>query len=101
MLYMIDLETAEVKEITDYFSQEVNNFSFNPKRIAMEQEKSRQMKDLDICWIKILSSHTYRTDLRNEASASRHSLKLWEIPFIGCLLSKGNLWGKQPYARRE
>lgn len=36
---MIDLEKATVEEISDYFSHEVNNFSFNPKSIAMEQEK--------------------------------------------------------------
>lgn len=32
---------------------------------------------------------------------SRYSLKLWEIPSIGCHLSKGNLWDEQPYAHRE
>lgn len=81
VLNMINLETAEVKEIADYFSHVVNNFSFNPKKIAMEQEKSKQMKDLDIYWIKTLSSHTYRTDLRNEASA-RVGRQLAEIPFV-------------------
>ena len=60
---MINLETAAVTEITDYFSHEVNNFCFNPKEIAMEQEKSRNMKDLDICWIKVLPSPAYWTDL--------------------------------------
>lgn len=34
VLVMINLETAEVKEIADYFSHEVNNFSFNPKSKA-------------------------------------------------------------------
>ena len=78
---MINLETADIKEIADYFSHEVNNFGFNPKEIAMEQEKSRQMGDLDICWIKILSSSAYQTDLRNEASA-RVGRQLAEIPFV-------------------
>lgn len=81
VLNMINLETAEIKEIADYFSHVVNNFSFNPKKIAMEQEKSKQMKDLDIYWIKTLSSYTYRTDLRNEASA-RVGRQLAEIPFV-------------------
>lgn len=81
MTYMIDLERATVKDITDYFSHEVNNFGFNPKEIAMEQEKSKQMGDLDICWIKILSSSAYQTDLRNEASA-RVGRQLAEIPFV-------------------
>lgn len=81
MLVMINLETAEAKEIADYFSHEVNNFGFNPKEIAMEQEKSKQMGELDIYWIKILSSPAYQTDLRNEASA-RVGRQLAEIPFI-------------------
>ncbi len=39
------------------------------------------MKELDICWIKILSSNTYRTDIRNEASA-RTGRQLADIPFV-------------------
>ncbi len=39
------------------------------------------MGDLDIYWIKILSSSAYQTDLRNEASA-RIGRQLAEIPFI-------------------
>ena len=78
---MIDLKTASSKEIASYFSHEVNNFCFNPKAAAEELKSSRLMKDLDICWIRILSSPTYRTDLRNEKSAQTGSW-LAEIPFI-------------------
>lgn len=81
MFVMIDLEKSEIKEILDYFLYEVNNFGFNPKEIAKEQEKSKQMGDLDICWIKILSSSAYQTDLRNEASA-RVGRQLAEISFV-------------------
>lgn len=78
---MIDLGAKEVQEIVTYFSREVNNLLFKPDRIAQEQRDSKQMKDLDICWIKILTGSTYRTDLRNEASA-RVGRQLAEIPFI-------------------
>lgn len=78
---MIDLEEKEVQEIADYFSHEVNNLLFKPDRIAEEQKDSKQMKDLDLCWIKTLSSYTYRTDLRNEKS-SIIGRQLSEIPFI-------------------
>ena len=78
---MINLETAAIKEIASYFSHEVNNMFFKPDTIAEEQRNSKQMKDLDICWIKILSGYDYRTDLRNEASA-KIGRQLAEIPFI-------------------
>ena len=78
---MINLETADIKEIASYFSHEVNNMFFKPDTIAEEQRKSKQMKDLDICWIKTLSSYTYRTDLRNEKS-SIVGRQLAGIPFI-------------------
>jgi len=78
---MIDLETAEVKEIASYFSHEVNNMFFKPDTIAQVQISSKQMEDLDICWIRILAGYGYRTDLRNEASARKGRL-LAEIPFI-------------------
>lgn len=78
---MIDLKTADSQEIASYFSREVNNMFFKPDTIAEEQRKSRQMKDLDLCWIKTLSSYTYRTDLRNEKSALT-GRQLAEIPFI-------------------
>lgn len=78
---MIDLKTASSLEIADYFSHKVNNILFKPDTIAEEQRKSRQMKDLDICWIKTLSNYAYRTDLRNEASA-KAGRQLAEIPFV-------------------
>lgn len=78
---MIDLKTASSQEIASYFSHEVNNLFFKPDTIAEEQRKSRQMKELDLCWIKTLSSYTYRTDLRNEKS-SIVGRQLADIPFV-------------------
>ena len=78
---MIDLKTAAPREIAAYFSHEVNNFCFKPDTIAKELGKSKQMEDLDLCWIRILSSHTYGTDPRNEASV-RIGRLLAEIPFV-------------------
>lgn len=78
---MIDLKTVSSQEIATYFSREINNMFFKPDTIAEEQKQSRQMKDLDLCWIKTLSSYTYRTDLRNEKS-SIVGRQLSEIPFI-------------------
>lgn len=78
---MIDLKNADAKEITSYFSNEVNNMFFKPDKIAQEQISSKQMKDLDICWIKVLANYDYRTDLRNEASA-KTGRQLAEIPFV-------------------
>lgn len=78
---MINLKTADSQEIASYFSREVNNMFFKPDTIAEEQRKSRQMKDLDLCWIKTLSSYSYRTDLRNEKSALTGK-QLAGIPFI-------------------
>lgn len=78
---MIDLNTATAKEIADYFTLEVNSFLFNPEKTAEELISSRQMKDLDILWIRILSDPAYCTDARNEASAMT-GRKLAEIPFI-------------------
>lgn len=78
---MINLKTANSQGIASYFLNEVNNFSFHPDNIAQEQKTSKYMKDLDICWIKTLSSYTYRTDRRNEASAET-GRRLAEIPFI-------------------
>ena len=78
---MIDLKNTEVKEIAKYFSYEVNNFLFKPEKIATEQIDSPDMKDLDICWIKVLADRNYRTDLRNEQAATVGRL-LATIPFI-------------------
>lgn len=78
---MMDLKNTDVKEIARYFSYEVNNFLFKPERIATEQIDSADMKDLDLCWIKILADRNYRTDLRNEQSAKIGRL-LATVPFI-------------------
>lgn len=78
---MMDLKNTEVKEIAKYFSYEVNNFLFRPEKIATEQVDSPDMKDLDLCWIKILADRNYRTDLRNEQSAITGRL-LATVPFI-------------------
>ena len=78
---MIDLKAASSREIASYFSHEVNNFCFKPKVAAEEPRSSRLMKDLDLCWIRILSDPAYRTDLRNEKSAQT-GRRLAEIPFI-------------------
>ncbi len=77
----MDLKNTEVKEIAKYFSYEVNNFLFRPEKIATEQVDSPDMKDLDLCWIKILADRNYRTDLRNEQSAITGRL-LATVPFI-------------------
>ena len=78
---MMDLKTASPQEIAKYFSYEVNNMFFKPDKIAEEQNGSRQMEDLDICWIKVISDSGYRTDLRNEASA-KTGRQLAESPFV-------------------
>ena len=77
----MDLKNTDVKEIAKYFSYEVNNFLFRPEKIATEQVDSPDMKDLDLCWIKILADRNYRTDLRNEQSAITGRL-LATVPFI-------------------
>lgn len=78
---MIDLINANSQEIASYFSREVNNFCFSPKVTAEELKSSRLMKDLDLCWIRILSAPAYRTDLRNEKSALT-GRRLSDIPFV-------------------
>lgn len=78
---MIDLKIANSQEIASYFSREVNNFCFSPKATAEELKSSRFMKDLDLCWLRILSDPTYRTDLRNEKS-SIVGRQLADIPFV-------------------
>lgn len=78
---MIDLKTANPQEIASYFSHEVNSFCFKPKTAAEELKSSRLMKDLDLCWLRILSAPAYRTDLRNEKSAQT-GRRLAAIPFV-------------------
>lgn len=78
---MIDLKTKEAKEITAYFLNEINDLLFDPEEIAEELYNSELMKILDVYWIRMLSSKSYRTDWRNEASAEA-GRQLAEIPFI-------------------
>lgn len=78
---MIDLNTSTAKEIASYFSAKVNSFLFRPETPAGELKGSSQMQDLDLCWIRILSGHTYQTDARNEAAAMT-GRKLAGIPFV-------------------
>lgn len=77
----MDLQNTDVKEIAKYFSNKVNNFLFQPQPIAIEQKNSSDMKDLDHCWIKLISGNTYRTDARNEHSA-KLAKSLVAMPFI-------------------
>lgn len=78
---MIDLKNSKAKEIVVYFSNEINSLTFNPEKIADEQKGNIEMKILDLCWIKKISSSNYRTDLRNESS-SMVGKQLASIPFI-------------------
>lgn len=78
---MIDLKTTSSQEIASYFSREVNNFCFSPKVTAEKLKSSRLMKDVDLCWLRILSDPTNRTDLRNEKS-SIVGRQLADIPFV-------------------
>ncbi len=96
---MIDLRNAGAEEIASYFSHEVNNMFFKPDTITQEQISSKQMKDLDICWIRILAGYDYRTDLRNEASAEKGRL-LAEIPFIKRKIEAVNNPKMEDVARR-
>ncbi len=96
---MIDLRNAGAEEIASYFSNEVNNMFFKPDTIAEEQRTSRQMKDLDLCWIRILAGYDYRTDLRNEVSAEKGRL-LAEIPFIKRKIEAVNNPKMEDVARR-
>lgn len=78
---MINLDTWTAKETADYFSRKVNSLSFNLQKTAEELKSSKQMRGLDLCFIKILSAPSYKTDLRNEKSAMT-AQKLMEIPFV-------------------
>lgn len=78
---MINLAEKDIQEIAAYFAHESNNLLFNPDKIADEQKESKEMKELDICWIKRLAREDYQTDMRNQASAIAGK-KLANIPFI-------------------
>lgn len=78
---MIDLKNCDAEEILNQFSYLTNNLVFKVNKNAEEYKNSELMHDLDLCWIRILASADYRTDLRNEASA-RIGKQLAAIPFV-------------------
>ncbi len=78
---MINLKTENAQEIAKYFTRITNSYSFSPVKTAEELKDSKQMNDLDVCWIKTLASPDYRTDGRNEIAA-RKGRQLAEIPFV-------------------
>ena len=86
---MIDLKNCNAQEIMNQFSYISNNLVFKPNKTAEEYKSSALMSDLDLCWIKVLSSGSYMTDLRNEAS-SRVGKQLANIPFVARRLEQSN-----------
>ncbi len=78
---MIDLKNSDAQEILNQFSYAVNNLVFKVNQTAKEYSDSELMQDLDLCWIRILASPGYHTDLRNEESA-RVGKQLAAIPFV-------------------
>lgn len=78
---MIDLINCETQEIFNQFSYLTNNLVFKVNKTAEEYRDSQLMEELDLCWIRVLCSPTYKTDLRNEACA-RTGRQLAGIPFV-------------------
>lgn len=78
---MINLESENTQEIVNQFSYLTNNLVFKVAKNAEEYRDSHLMEDLDLCWISVLCSSTYKTDLRNEASV-KTGRQLAGIPFI-------------------
>ena len=79
---MINLELEEVQEILNQFLYLTNDLCFKPQKTAEELRDSFLMKDLDLCWIRILANPDYRFDLRNEASAHVGKRLVEEVPFV-------------------
>lgn len=77
---MIDF-SKDAKEISNEFMRVTNNFSFDRKGLAEELRNSKEMKQLDLHWLVILSSDNYMTDDRN-AIAARKGKELTEVPFL-------------------
>lgn len=96
---MINLETKEVQEIVMYFTDKVNSLIFRPHEIAQEQKDSKEMKELDLYWIKILSAQEYQSDLRNQESADAGK-RLAEIPFVKKLLEPVSNWKMKAVAEQ-
>lgn len=78
---MINLVSEDAEEIMNQFSFLTNNITFKVCKTAEEYRNSQLMEELDLCWIKVLSSPNYRTDPRNEAAA-KIARQLSEIPFV-------------------
>lgn len=78
---MINLVSEDAEEIMNQFSFLTSNITFKVCKTAEEYRNSQLMEELDLCWIKVLSSPDYRTDPRNEAAA-KIARQLSEIPFV-------------------
>ena len=96
---MIDLKNCNAQEIMNQFSYISNNLVFKPNKTAEEYQNSALMEDLDLCWIRIVSSPEYMTDLRNEAS-SRVGKQLASIPFVVKKLEQSNNLKMQEVAEK-
>lgn len=83
---MIDF-SKDAKEISNEFMRVTNNFSFDRKGLAEELRNSKEMKQLALHWLVILSSDNYMTDDRN-AIAARKGKELAEVPFLKKKLEK-------------
>ena len=79
---MINLELEEADEILNQFSYAINNLCFKVRKTAEEYKDVELMKDLDLCWIRVLANPSYGFDLRNEASARVGKRLVAEIPFV-------------------
>lgn len=86
---MIDLKNYDAQEIVNQFSYMTNNLVFKVNKTAEEYQDSALMEELDLCWIRTVSSPEYRTDLRNEASA-KVGRQLANIPFVSKKLEQSN-----------
>lgn len=86
---MINLELEDAEEIMNQFSYLTNNLVFKVNKTAEDYQDSALMEDLDLCWIRVLASPDYRTDLRNEASA-KVGRQLANIPFVSEKLEQSN-----------
>lgn len=86
---MIDLKNCEAQEILNQFSYLTNNLVFKATKSAEEYRNSQLMEELDLCWIRLLCSPTYKTDLRNEASA-KIGRQLAGISFVKSKLDSVN-----------
>ena len=56
---MIDLKNYDAEEIMNQFSYLTNNLVFKVNKTAEEYQDSVLMEDLDLCWIRTVSSPEY------------------------------------------